>query len=95
MQGSEGPQTQLGSMLPGQLRANVKNRFRHGYFHPQTGFPVLLEPRVVMISFASRKRPTKDVLFDGMSPLDNVKGRHPHDLTRSHKVLGFCCVHVG
>lgn len=82
-------------MPPGQLGANVEDRFRHRNFRPQTSLPMLLETRMVMIGFTSRERSPKDMLFDGMSPLGNVKGRHPHDLTGSHKVLGFWSVRVG
>jgi hypothetical protein len=84
VQGIESPNAELSAVAAGQLGANVKNQFRHSNFHPQTAFPVLPESLVVFIGFTSREHPPKDVLFDGMGPLGNVKGRQPHDRARSH-----------
>ena len=42
---------------------------------------------MVLIGFTSRECPAKDVLFDRMGPLGDVKGGQRYDLTRCHKAL--------
>ena len=95
MQSIESEQAQLGRVTPGQSGANVKDRIRQHCFQPKTSLPVLFEPFIVAISFDSRKRHSKDMLFDHMGPLGNVKGRQPYGLTGSHKPLGVRRVRVG
>lgn len=95
VQGVEGTQAKFGGVSSGKLGANVKDRFRHANFNPRSALTVLLKSLVVEIAFVSRKCPSKDVLFNGMSPLGNMKGSQPHDGAGSHALLCLPRVHVG
>ena len=95
MQGVEGTQAKFGGVSSGKLGANVKDRFRHANFNPRSALTVLLKLPVVEITFVSRKCPSKDVLFNGMSPFDHVKGRQPHEGAGRYALLCLWRVHIG
>ncbi len=95
MQGVERPQAPPCGVTPGKLGADVKHGFRNCDFTPQAIFTMKLKACVVLIAFAARKRPSKNVLFHRMCPFGNVKGSQRYDPTSRHKALSHRGVRVG
>jgi hypothetical protein len=78
MKSVESPNTQSCSVPPGQFGAMLKRRFWKRNLYPHTAVPVLLETLFEEVGFASGDHLAKHMLFDRVSPLGDVQGRHPH-----------------
>ena len=89
VQSVESPQAQSSPVASGEAGAEREGRFGHGNLHPQPALPVLLKPLVAAIGLGSRDGFSKDVLFNGVSPLGYVERRQPDGRMGSHSALGL------
>lgn len=95
MQAVERADAKARAVAASQIRAKVENTFRHFYFDPQAGRPIVFKMAIQLLCHGSGDLAMEDVLSDGVGTFRVMKGSKPNWRGRDHAPSRFRRVLIG